>query len=685
MLSNFTLQDILGTTLAFCLFPLVIVFPGYVSGWAFNLFEFRTRLLPTRFAISLLLSISISPILYYIAASQFSMNMALGVTALFALVFIVLLIYEKPAMPQDRLWRVFFWVSLGWVIFATLSLVDLQFTGNQLYFSVISFDHTTRVSIIDAMTRTGVPPINPSYYPGKYVHLTFLYFFWYILGSIIDLIGGSWVDARASLFASVLWCGLALMSLIAFYLRQRNGNHNGNVWKRALIGVASLSITGLDILPVLAGIIQMGRLTFGDIELWNEQITAWVGSLLWVPHHVASFIAGFVGIMLAHSVYGKSRTKQFVALVFSGVSFASALGLSVWVTLVFVLFWGIWMLFLYFQKKQRALLLPMFITGMVALFLAGPFLFGLLSGGSGAGSFPIALAVRSFNVVDPFLQNTSFLWQSLIRLIFLPLNYFLELGFFLFVAFIWLRSHKGDFLKKPYYLAEILLLVVVVVVGSFVRSVVIQNNDLGWRAWLAGQFVLLIWGVDVFSQFTTPVRERLILSPRIKYTLILFAVIGIATTVLDISLLRFGYYFAYGPEAGHSIYSARRTYMTINRFLPEDVIVQYNPLNFINRPSGLYGMHQSAISDRTAYGIPQDEYSAKVEAISKIFTMKNVQNWEPIDALCKVHFIDVILIVTNDPLWESLKSLEKQRIPLYIDNYYAAYTCGDYVVLSRAP
>ncbi|HET7145220.1 MAG TPA: hypothetical protein VFI68_14470, partial [Anaerolineales bacterium] len=109
MLTNFTLQDIFGTTLAFCLFPLVIVFPGYVLGWAFNLFEFRVRLLSARFAISLLLSVAICPILYYLVTSLFSLNIALVVTILSAIAFIVLLIHEKPALPQHGPWRAFFW------------------------------------------------------------------------------------------------------------------------------------------------------------------------------------------------------------------------------------------------------------------------------------------------------------------------------------------------------------------------------------------------------------------------------------------------------------------------------------------------------------------------------------------------------------------------------------------------
>ena len=689
MVSNFTLQDVLGTVLAFCLFPLVIVFPGYVFGWAFNLFEFRRRLLPARLAISLLLSVAISPILYYLMASWFSLNIALIVTILIALVFIVLLIREKPTLPQNGPWRTLFWVSLGWLVLAIFSLIDLQWGDHELYFSVASYDHTTRVSITDAMTRTGIPPINPSYYPGHYLKLTFLYFFWYILGSMIDFIGGSLIDARTALFASIIWCGLALMAMVAFYLRLRNGRDErdkAKIWQRVFIGFASLSITGLDILPTIL-LMRSGNGAIGDLEHWNEQITAWVGALLWVPHHVASLIAGFVGVMLIHSVRGQSRTKQFTALVFSGIAFASALGLSIWVTLIFVLFWGTWMLFLYFQKEQRALLFPMFIAGVVALLLAGPFLLGLLSSGSGAeaGALPIALTVRSFRFADIFLENSSLLWKSLIRLIFLPLNYFFELGFFALTAFIWLTSHKDDLRKNPYYFAETLLLAVSFFIGTFTRSTLIENNDLGWRAWLPGQFVLLTWGVDVLSQFTTSSQKLPTLSSRTKYSLVALAAIGIATSLLDITLLRFGYKIAFGPEVGYHIFSARQTYTVINQTLPEDIIVQYNPIGSVNRPSGLYGMHQSAISDRTAYGVPLDEYSAKVAAVSEIFKMKKNQSWDSLDALCKEHSIDVIVIVESDPLWESLDLLERQRTSLYADDYYAAFTCGNYSASPRTP
>ncbi|HET7143124.1 MAG TPA: hypothetical protein VFI68_03800, partial [Anaerolineales bacterium] len=275
-----------------------------------------------------------------------------------------------------------------------------------------------------------------------------------------------------------------------------------------------------------------------------------------------------------------------------------------------------------------------------------------------------------------FLENSSLLWKSLIRLIFLPLNYFFELGFFALAAFIWLKSRKDNLWKNPYYFAEILLLSVSFCIGTFTRSTLIENNDLGWRAWLPGQFVLLIWGVDVISHFSKSSQDLPIMSSRTKYTLVILAAIGFATTVLDVTLLRFGYNFAFGSEVGYRIFSARQAYTVINQSLPEDAIVQYNPAGAVNRPSGLYGMRQSAISDRTAYGISQYEYSAKVAAVSEIFNQKELRNWDSLDALCGEHFIDVIVVSESDPLWESRDLLEDQRSSLYADAYTAVYYCG---------
>ena len=376
---NFTLQDILGATLAFCLFPLVIVFPGYVTGWVLDLFDFRLRRPIVRLGIGIVLSFAISPIVLHLTSSLLSFNFALFTLTGFAAAFVVIILKAKTgsALEINRNIKLFFWIGMGWAVFAIFSLINIQW-GDQLFFSVTSFDQTTRVSIIDAMTRTGVPPINPSYYPGSPVLLTFLYYFWYILGSMVDAIGGRYVDARAALNASSAWAGLGLMAVVALYLRQRNASRGESTWRSARIGIGLLAVSGLDVIPIAMLMLATGQIV-GSIDVWNTWIQSWAASALWVPHHLASLVAGLCAMMLAQSARGRSTSKQYVILTIAGFGFASAFGLSMYVTLVFVVFWGVWLIAIFFQKADRSLILPMIFSGIVALLLVSPFFNGIVS------------------------------------------------------------------------------------------------------------------------------------------------------------------------------------------------------------------------------------------------------------------------------------------------------------------
>src|SRR5271166_1778247 len=65
---NFTVVDTLGTLNA-CLVLLPLMFaPGYVAGWALNLFEFRQRRPILRLILAIPLSIGVCPMLSYLLA-----------------------------------------------------------------------------------------------------------------------------------------------------------------------------------------------------------------------------------------------------------------------------------------------------------------------------------------------------------------------------------------------------------------------------------------------------------------------------------------------------------------------------------------------------------------------------------------------------------------------------------------
>jgi hypothetical protein len=268
MALSFTIKDVLGSLLAFVIFPLIMVFPGYVTSWALDLFDFRHRSSPARFLIALVISIAVSPIITYLSWSLVSSVFTFIILGFFAIAFGVIVFKSRgighTTKTPDEIKRyqiIAVSIAIGWVILAILSLIDIPW-GNQLYYTGTSYDLTSRVSVIDAMTRTGVPPINPGYYPGHPVRLTFLYYFWYIICSLISQIGGQWIDGRMAMIASVAWCGLGLMATIALYIRLRTPSSGAKVWKAAIQGIGFLMVSGVDVIPASFQII-ISRLLHG--------------------------------------------------------------------------------------------------------------------------------------------------------------------------------------------------------------------------------------------------------------------------------------------------------------------------------------------------------------------------------------------------------------------------------------
>jgi len=701
---NFTLQDIIGATQAFCLFPLVIVFPGYVSGWALDLFNFRQRQPIVRLGIGLVLSFVVSPIILDLTSSLISLKFSLLIISGFAMAFAVIILKGKPTARSATKshFKTVFWIGGAWVAFVILSLIQIQWKDG-LYSSVVTVsDQITRVSIIAAMTRTGVPPINPGYYPGHPIQLSFLYYFWYILGSLIDIIGGQSVDARAALNASAAWSGLGLMTTIALYLRLRNPNNGETARISARIGISLLAVSGLDALlfifltakigNIVGNVQHLNTLQFA-LDTWkNLEFTIltllgqWVGSILWVPHHIAALIAGLSAVMLAQSARGKKTSKKFTILTIAGLGFASALGLSVWVTLVFVVFWGIWLATLFLQKTDRALILAMVFAGIVAILFASPFLVGIFQSDSGGtGQPPIVFEIRTASLVEPFVKEWPSILRSLIMLALLPVGYLLELGFFFVAGIHWLKiKDKETIRSNPFYLAEFLLLAVALVIGSCLRSTLISNNDLGWRGWLPGQFVLLVWGVDVAEVFffnksgAAPGFIEHNEAIKISRFLRMLITVGILTTIMNAVFLRIYQPVLARPAIGQRDYSARRAYDYLRDHVSTDVIAQNNPTNFYDGPSGLYGTHQMVISDLTAYGVPLDGFYKLVNEVGVLFTTENMTNWQLTDRICQEHSIDVLIIKDSDPLWSSLAILKAQRPALYENTHYAIFACGNY-------
>ncbi len=705
----FMLQDILGVLLASILFMLVFLFPGYILGYLINFLGFKHRHEITKYVFAIVISASIVPIVIYLISIAVTLNFA---KYIFFVPFIWFLHLNSANIKKIALdGKIFTRVNLyqkialivvaGWLFVTVVMMVDIQW-GENLYFNVISLDFATRVTLVAAVTRTGVPPVNPSYFPGHPEYINSLYYFWYILCSVIDQFGGDLVDARMALIAGDAWIGIILMSVIAIYLKLRNGLKNTDAWKTSIIGIGLLTISGFDFIPAVMQIITT-RLFYGysvltgDIEHWNEQITAWVGSLLWVPHHVAAVVACIFSLVIINfSEEEKRLSKKIQILILAGLSLASAIGLSTWVALVFVAFVGVTILIFFFSNTEKKLAISMMLIGILAVLFAAPFLIGILHNGTGSDSIPVVFEVRKFLPVYPFIAEIPYFFANLIYLILLPVNYLMELGFFFFIALMWFQSFRSRVnIPNRIKILEITLLSVVILLTSFFRSSIVSSNEIGWRGWLFGQFVLLIWTIDLLRQFSFDTNSikltisNLIFSKDRRVKLLsLFAVAGILTSIVDLTLLRLwpamvdlgitGFPNGLSPDVqlGKRTYSSRLVYEFIRESLSGDVVIQNNPSMGLDRPSGLYGSQQLAISYNAPYNVPLTVLSENSDAISGIFNSEMEITWMKIDSICDQYYIDVIIINDIDPVWNQLSTLDIQRTPIFSNNYYSIYTCG---------
>src|SRR6185437_5401399 len=64
---HFMLEDLLGGAVAFLIFPLFTVLPGYLASAFFDLLSFRRRDIYDRLAISIAASFGCFPVLFYLA------------------------------------------------------------------------------------------------------------------------------------------------------------------------------------------------------------------------------------------------------------------------------------------------------------------------------------------------------------------------------------------------------------------------------------------------------------------------------------------------------------------------------------------------------------------------------------------------------------------------------------------
>lgn len=693
-------------SLAIPAFVPALVAPGYVAAWLADFQRFRQRSLVGRLAWSIPLSLAISTIVADLLG-RLSLEAAAAFFAAVTLLGIVLLCREW--IQKNRLgmawavgWRPFGTIALvlglAWIALALFSLVDWA-GHHQLYLSVICQDEGARVNWTGAVVRTGVPPANPLYF---FHHAEPLrqYYFWYVLcAAVIRL---SHLPVRAVYMASSVWSGFTLGALLGLYLQSflRAG---GRLRRQCVIAVCLLFVAGFDLLGVGWLVFHLHHSIPLDFAWWaRDQITSWMDSLLWVPHHIAGLTCCMLSFLLAWIAPEEPMRRGVVRVLLIAVAMASGFGLSIFVAFGFFLLmiaWGIWQLAARQGTRPVALLA---ISGAVAALLLSPYLWELIHTPSYLpGGSLFALSVRQMVPPDGLLATAAFrhlasghpvMALNLANLILLVPGYVLELGFYLVVLLVFLvpawRKHVP---LTPAQRTLVFLCLAALPMISFLRSAVITTNDFGWRAALLLQFPLLLLGAESVDAWTRRDGAGALDVPGwIRRVAFLAIIIGVIGTEGQILVLRVGlplmekHMVAAHEDGAEKLsrlpYISIEGYRQLDRSISPNAVVQYNPAKanmFLAAMDQMYVDHQLAIvSDSEGCGsaLGGDPRGCPVMAAA-LDPLYRGASAAQARSVCRQLGIQVLIARVYDPVWNDRSSWVWMLPPVVAQEQFRALDC----------
>ncbi|HLM79720.1 MAG TPA: hypothetical protein VK302_03715 [Terriglobales bacterium] len=695
---NFTVVDTLGTIKA-CLALLPFMFaPGYAAGWTLDLFEFRQRRLILRLILAVPLTIAICPMLSYLLARF--LEPGLWVFYISVFVGCVLLLAREARRAKLSSISKCTWVALGlmavWEVAALGSTVDLQI-GDKLYPPIVAYDHSVRAALTVAIARH-VPPSNP-FFANAAATLRYHYL-WLLFCSLPMKVVH--LSPRYVVYSGVVWCGLGLMCMIALGLKFFAGGQTG-IERKTLLGVGLLCVTGLDVLPNLY-IAYLARFWLPDMEKWNEQIDSWVSSLLWVPHNVAALVACFVAFLLLRHQVDSHRQWATGPVIVAGMAFASAAGMSIYVTFTFIVAIALWLLALVARKDW--LEVTMFVSaGAVALLWSLSYLSSFLGPGSSglrgpdSGGTFVEFALRPFPLAVPLARQIGINFQTQSALtvanaVFLPINYALELGFFLAVGILRLwQLVRGKVEASANELAAWTLVATSFLIGTFLRSSTINTNDLGWRCFLPAQLILLFWGATIVHDW---LFRGSIVAPQaapgrwVRGVLATLLILGMVSTAYQVFMLRMfpvlvdretiaglsSSWVLANRQFGKRAYALRSAYEVLDAQLPSSAVLQSNPSTEDLILHMLYSGHDAAAGNGgcgTTFGGDPGLCAPRLQKLAGLFELPDGSN---LDATCREYGIDAVVVEDSDRVWREPSSWVWIRHPAVANNYVRAFRCG---------
>jgi len=695
-----------------------MVCTGYVAAWFTDLHGFRKRTLVERIFWSVPLSLAIAPIASVLIGKAFSLNVVVALLWVCAAVCVGVVIAEARALRRaDEKWSIGFrplggvalTAAVAWIAVVVLSLVDLEW-GRRLYMNVAMLDQCFRIDWTESVLRTGVPPANPMYW---FHHAATMrnYYFWYVLCAAVARMAR--LPVRAVFLASSVWAGFALAAVTGLYLKHflQVGARLRRQFLRALL---LLTVTGLDLLFVAWQLVEYQALPPADLEAWSrDAIVSWLHTLLWAPHHMAGMLGCMFAFLLAWLAARAGARQRAWSAAWIAMALASAFGMSVYVTFAFFLLaltWGVWQAAA--ERTPRATLL-LGTGGAGAVVLLTPYLWELTHGASGLhGGSVLGFTIRQMippgglaatALLQHLAGGDAHLARNLARVILLAPGYAIELGFFFVVLLVYLvPAWRGRVRLTAAQRTLVFLAVAIVPFLSTIRSDVLSVNDFGWRAALLLQFPLLLLGSEMLmgwkaEQESAARAEESEGLPRkmpgwLRSAAALALVFGVLGTGAQALMLRFiviagDRHASEGADGlehsfAHNAYLSELGYAALNRAVPRDAIVQFDPIvrnNYWLAADLMGAKHQAAIVTDQPFcgaelGGDPSGCAAMAPAMDALYHGETAAEAR---AACAEFGIDYLVTRVSDAAWKDRQSWVWTLPAVVAQPEFRAVKCGE--------
>lgn len=654
------LSEIRATLEAFALLSLIVGGAGAAIADRLRFPGFAEGARVERLGLSLVCGFGCVPAILNLAARLGPGSMTVAALALAALGWTAL---ARPGAATSRLHPAWIGVALFWIVFATALLVDMPGVGT-LQHSLLAVDYVKHAAATWSLAQSGAPPWSPTFYdPGRAMAY---YYLFYTLPAVVAVVGAPLgVAARHAVYASAPLIGFALFALARAALAQSGaetaiGSAETKPKARNALLLALLFATGLDFLPLMTIYVAGGGsadflfLHFSD---WDEQVTSWFNSVMWVPHHVAALCAAVAGFI---ALTAPGADWRRVAL--AGLAFATMAGESVYVAMPAALGAGFWLLSLLGRRRfDEAIRLG--VAGALALVLAAPWLVTLLPRvGGGGEAAPIGLALRGPEWIDILAGSREA--GAIYRGLSMPIFYLIDFGVFALGAVVFWRKVGRRGHASEFGLLLICLALASLLIGSFFRSTVLLN-DLGWRAMLFAQFATLIWTAAAARQghlFRGGIGAAAI------------ACLVLAYLALGVAVAQLRLYFPL-EHTRATLADEMAAWGWLDAHLPTGAVAQAYPEKSRAYGYGLYGRFPVAVADRhnaRLFGAREAEIDERIAFLGPIFTDATLSLEETRRRAAR-HNIAALVVSARDAVFAAPGAWTATATPAYANPNFRVY------------